>query len=177
VSIPRVKLGDFVWVLCTSVVILSHKQKSYQLQGSRVVVGGGSNPGIIPMYNFFVLVLSTQVSIPRVKLGDFAWVLCTSVVILSHKQTSYQFQGSRVDPCVSWRFCATWRCRCTSYIVVPLDGHTSNSHIFLRAPSNSQRSKRYRSKKEEKTWTVYKRNKETWRCQMMGVVLAGSVLG
>jgi hypothetical protein len=30
----------------------------------------------------------------RVKLGDFAWMLCTSVVILSHKQTSYQFQGS-----------------------------------------------------------------------------------
>jgi hypothetical protein len=51
----------------TSVVILSHKQTSYQLQvpvWTRVLVEGSNC--IIPMYNFFVLVLSTQVSIPRV---------------------------------------------------------------------------------------------------------------
>jgi hypothetical protein len=35
----------------------------------------------------------------RVKLGDFAWMLCTSVVILSHKQSKLPIPGFPVVMC------------------------------------------------------------------------------
>jgi hypothetical protein len=72
------------------------------------VVVGGIQTRYYPLcITSLFFVLSTQVSIPRVKLGDFAWVLCTSVVILSRKQTSYQLVGG--DRALSmYNFCSLY---------------------------------------------------------------------